>query len=77
MKVPHLSQPEDSLLPDSKEHRKFVYGFARDALKRGATTEQVEYALELLTPLSGYRALGFRTRLQAKRDGKPWSWSDI
>jgi len=62
---------------DDSEHRKFVYGMAREALKRNALPEQVEYALELLTPLSGYRALGFRTRLQAKRDGKPWSWSDI
>ena len=62
---------------DSSEHRKFVYGMARDALKRNALPEQVEYALELLTPLNGYRALGFRTRLQAKRDGKPWTWSDL
>jgi len=64
-------------LSDDREHRKFVYGFARDALKRSATTEQVEYALELLGPLSGHKALGFRTRLKAKRDGKPWSWSDM
>jgi|TARA_Y100000310_G_C20677813_1_gene814123 hypothetical protein len=64
-------------MSDTPEHRKFVYGFARDALKRNATTETVEYALELLAPLTGHKALGFRTRLQAKRDGKPWSWGNI
>jgi hypothetical protein len=64
-------------MSDDKEHRKFVYGFAREALKRNATSEQVVYALELLTPLSGHKALGFRTRLQAKQDGKPWSWGSF
>lgn len=67
----------DTRMNDTPEHRKFVYGFARDALKRSATTEQVEYALELLNPLTGHKALGFRTRLQAKRDGKPWSWGNF
>ncbi len=67
----------DTHMTDTPEHRKFVYGFARDALKRNATTEQVEYALELLNPLTGHKALGFRTRLQAKRDGKPWSWGNF
>jgi len=62
---------------DNPEHRKFVYGFARDALKRNATPDQVKYALELLSPLSGHKALGFRVRLQAKQDGKPWSWSKM
>jgi alkylhydroperoxidase/carboxymuconolactone decarboxylase family protein YurZ len=62
---------------DDRGHRKFVYGFARDALKRNATPEQIVYALELLTPLSGHKALGFRVRLQAKQDGKPWSWSQM
>ena len=64
-------------MSDDREHRKFVYGFAPDALKRSATTEQVDYALELLSPLSGHKALGFRIRLKAKRDGKPWSWNDM
>jgi len=60
-----------------REHRKFVYGYARDALKRNATTEQVEYALELLGPLSGHKALGFRTRLQQKLAGNPWDWKSM
>ena len=60
---------------DNREHRKFVYQFAREALKRKATSEEIAYALELLAPLSGHKALGFRVRLQRKANGEPWSWS--
>ena len=60
-----------------KEHRRFVYQFARSALKRSATQDEVEYAIELLTPLSGHKALGFRTRLQRKLNGEAWSWGKM
>lgn len=62
---------------DSSEHRKFVYGFCREALKRNATLEQVDYAVKLVSPLNGYRALGFRVRLQRKLDGESIRWSEI
>jgi CHASE1-domain containing sensor protein len=64
-------------MSDDREHRKFVYGFARDALLRKATEQEVRYAIELLAPLSGHKALGFRTRLQRKLDGQPWTWKDL
>ena len=64
-------------MSDNAGHRKFVYSMARTALKRKALPEEVEYALELLAPLSGHKALGFRMRLEAKRDGRPWSWKDL
>jgi|TARA_Y100000310_G_C20520272_1_gene733303 CHASE1-domain containing sensor protein len=64
-------------MPDNPEHRKFVYGFARDALLRKATEDEVKYAIELLTPLTGHKALGFRIRLQRKLDGEPWSWKNL
>ena len=64
-------------MSDTSEHRKFVYGFAREALKRKATPEEVDYALELLAPLSGHKALGFKVRLRRKAEGKPWSWNDM
>ena len=61
---------------DTREHRKFVYGMAREALKRNATDEQIQYALSLLDDIpSGHKALGFKTRLQAKADGSPIEWS--
>jgi hypothetical protein len=62
---------------DTSEHRKFVYGFARSALKKRATTEEIEYALELLSPLSGHKALGLKVRLTRKLNGEPWSWDKI
>ena len=62
---------------DTREHRKFVYGFCREALKKGATPDQVSYALELVSPLNGHKALGFRTRLQLKVDGQPIGWKEI
>jgi len=62
---------------DTSEHRKFVYGFCREALKRNATTDQVSYALELVSPLSGHKALGFKMRLQRKLDGNSISWKEI
>jgi len=62
---------------DSSEHRKFVYGFCRKALMRNATLEQVDYALELVAPLDGYKALGFKVRLQRKYDGEPIQWSEF
>jgi len=62
---------------DNREHRKFVYQFAREALKRKATPEEVAYALELLEPLSGHKALGFKVRLRRKMNGEPWSWSNM
>jgi len=64
-------------MSDDREHRKFVYGFAREALRRSATVDQVSYALELLTPLSGHKALGFKTRLKSKQEGKPWGWDNF
>jgi hypothetical protein len=62
---------------DTREHRKFVYGFCREALKRSATPDQVSYALELVSSISGHKALGFRTRLQMKLDGHSIKWKDI
>lgn len=62
---------------DTSEHRKFVYGFCREALKRNATPDQVSYALELVSSLSGHKALGFKTRLQRKLDGESIRWSDF
>ena len=62
---------------DPREHRKFVYGYARSALQSRATKEEIEYALELLAPLSGHKALGFKVRLQRKLDGEPWSWGSM
>lgn len=62
---------------DSREHRKFVYRFAREALKRKATPEEVAYALELLQPLNGHKALGLKIRLSRKAAGEPWGWSDL
>jgi hypothetical protein len=64
-------------MSDTREHRKFVYGFCREALKRNATTTQVSYALELVSPLSGHKALGFKVRLQRKLDGESIRWSEI
>jgi hypothetical protein len=64
-------------MSDTREHRKFVYGFCREALKRNATTAQVNYALELVSPLSGHKALGFKTRLQMKADGESIKWADF
>ena len=62
---------------DTREHRKFVYGMCREALKRSATPDQVSYALELVSNLNGHKALGFRTRLQMKIEGRPFSWKEI
>ena len=62
---------------DTSEHRKFVYGFCREALKRNATTDQVSYALELVSGISGHKALGFKTRLQRKLDGESIKWSEF
>jgi hypothetical protein len=64
-------------MSDTREHRKFVYGFCREALKRSATTAQVNYALELVSPLSGHKALGFKVRLQKKVDGESIKWADF
>jgi len=62
---------------DAREHRKFVYKFCREALKRKASEYEVEYALELVTPLSGHKALGFKVRLRKKLAGEPFSWTDL
>ena len=75
--VPHLPQTGDRLLGDDREHRKFVYGFARDALLRKATEQEIEYALELLGPLTGHKALGFKVRLTRKMKGESWTWKDL
>jgi hypothetical protein len=64
-------------MSDTREHRKIVYGFCRKALKNEATTAQVDYALELVSPLSGHKALGFKTRLQMKADGESIKWPDF
>ena len=64
-------------MADTSEHRKFVYGFCREALKRNATTDQVSYALELVSALSGHKALGFKVRLQRKLDGESISWKEF
>ena len=64
-------------MSDTREHRKFVYGFCRKALKHNSTTAQVNYALELVSPLSGHKALGFKTRLQMKADGESIKWADF
>jgi len=64
-------------ISDTREHRKFVYGMCRQALKDKATTDQVSYALELVSPLNGHKALGFRTRLQMKIEGRPHGWKEI
>jgi len=65
------------MISDTREHRKFVYGMCREALKRSAAPDQVSYALELVSPLSGHKALGFKTRLQMKIEGQPISWKEI
>ena len=62
---------------DTREHRKFVYKFCREALRRRASEHEVEYALELVSPLSGYKALGFKMRLKKKLAGEPFSWTDF
>lgn len=62
---------------DTREHRKFVYGMCRQALKKTATIDQVAYALELVSPISGHKALGFKTRLQMKIEGLPIEWKEI
>ncbi len=59
------------------DHRKFVYKYARAALKRSASKEEVRYALELLEPLNGHKALGLKVRLTRKAEGLPWSWDSI
>ena len=62
---------------DEREHRKFVYKYCREALKRKALDYEVAYALELVQPLSGYKALGYKVRLQKKLAGEPFSWTDF
>ncbi len=62
---------------DTREHRKFVYGMCRAALKYNATMEQVSYALELVSPLNGHKALGFKTRLRLKSEGLSTDWKEI
>tara|TARA_Y100001973_G_C5165444_1_gene315865 strand:+ start:526 stop:726 length:201 start_codon:yes stop_codon:yes gene_type:complete len=62
---------------DTREHRKFVYGMCREALKKSATMDQVSYALELVSSLNGHKALGFKTRLQLKSEGLPIGWKEI
>ena len=53
-----------------KEHRSFVYNFAKDVIgKRSALLEEIEYAIELLMPLCAtraYRAIGMKTVLEEK-----------
>ena len=62
---------------DTSEHRKFVYGFCREALMRKASPEEVSYALALVSLLSGHKALGYKIRLQRKLDGKSINWADF
>ena len=68
---------ESIMADDSREHRKFVYGFAREALKRKATPEEVVYALELIEPLNGHKALGLKLRLRRKAAGESYNWSSM
>lgn len=62
---------------DTSEHRKFVYKYCREALKRKASDHEVEYALKLVSPLNGYKALGFKLKLQRKLAGEPYGWTDF
>ena len=62
---------------DTREHRKFVYKFCREALMRKASEHEVRYALELVEPLNGYKALGFKVRLRKKLAGEPFSWANL
>jgi hypothetical protein len=61
----------------SKEDRKFILKFARSVVYRKSSTEEVEYALEMLAPLDGYKALGLKTRLRRKLEGLSTRWSDM
>jgi len=53
-----------------KEHRSFVYNYAKGIIwKRKALLEEIEYAMNLLTPLCAaraYRAIGMKTVLEEK-----------
>jgi hypothetical protein len=60
-----------------KEERKFILSFARSVVYRKAATEEVEYALELLAPLDGYKALGLKARLRRKLEGASIRWDDM
>lgn len=62
---------------DEREHRKFVYKYCREALRVKASEYEVEYALELVRPLSGHKALGFKVRLQRKIAGEPIGWTNF
>ena len=62
---------------DSREHRKFVYRFAREALKHKATPEEVAYALELLEGVNGHKALGLKLRLSRKASGDDFGWGSM
>lgn len=54
-----------------------AYGLARDIIRnRKATPEMIEYVISIL-PVSGYKALGLRLRLQRKLDGQSISWEDM
>jgi hypothetical protein len=61
----------------SKEDRQFILKFARSVVYRKSSTEEVEYALDMLAPLDGYKALGLKTRLRRKLEGLSTQWSDM
>jgi len=60
-----------------KDERQFILKFARSVVYRKSSTEEVEYALKLLAPLDGYKALGLKTRLRRKLEGLSTSWGDM
>ena len=60
-----------------KEERKFILKFARSVIYRKSSPQEVEYALQLLAPLDGYKALGLKTRLRRKLEGLSTKWGDM
>jgi hypothetical protein len=65
------------MTPDQIQARKAAFTKAKAALKPDATPEQMTGAIWLLAPLTGYRALGMKTMLQRKMQGKPHKWADF
>ena len=65
------------MTPEQIKDRKAAFVKAKAALKPDATPEQMTAAIWLLAPLTGYRALGMKTMLQRKIQGKPHKWSDF
>ena len=65
------------MTPQQIKDRKAAFAKAKAALKPDATPEQMTGAIWLLAPLTGYRALGMKTMLQRKLQGKPHKWADF